>query len=144
MHTTTATEQDVRQTPIIQEALAQRAVPPAEHLVDTAYVNAEHLVTRQTQRQIALIGPVYEDRQWQAVAQKGVDVAHFPLDGQAHQAICPQGQQSLRWSETHTARRKTMIHSDFAADDCLPCPVRQTGTRARGKSRSLTLPGYEE
>lgn len=89
--------------------------------------------------QIDLVGPIYADRQWQATAQEGFDLARFRVDWDAQIVTCPQGRASLRWCETQTARGRTMIHIDFAPAGCTPCPVRSRCTRAKTLPRSLPL-----
>lgn len=138
VETTVATVPDVVQFPHIQEALADRHLLPDEHLVDAGYPSAQNLVSSH-KHQVDLVGPVYEDRGWQAKAKAGFDVAAFHLDWERQVATCPRGRQSIRWCETHTARQRTMIHVDFAASDCLVCPVRSACTRAQTIPRSLTL-----
>lgn len=143
VETTVATTPDVVQLPSIQDDLAARHLLPNEHLVDAGYPSGQNLVSSQ-RHQVDLLGPVYEDRAWQAQAKAGFDVASFHLDWQQHVATCPRGRQSIRWCETQTARHHTMIHVDFAASDCLVCPVRSACTRAKTIPRSLTLQSQAE
>ena len=143
VETTIATTPDVVQLPHIQDDLAARHLLPDEHLVDAGYPSAQNLVSSQ-HHQVDLLGPVYLDRGWQAQAKAGFDVAAFHIDWQQQVVTCPQGRQSMRWCETHTARQHTMIHVDFAASDCLVCPVRSACTRARTIPRSLTLQAQAE
>jgi len=46
--------------------------------------------------QIDLIGPTYEDRQWQATMGEGFDVANFRIDRERKEVRCPQGRRSVR------------------------------------------------
>lgn len=138
VQTTVATVPDVIQLPRIQDGLAARHLLPAEHLVDAGYPSAQNLISSR-KHQVDLVGPVYEDRGWQAKAKAGFDGAAFQLDWERQVATCPRGRQSIRWGETHTARQRTMIHVDFAASDCFDCPVRSACTRAQTIPRSLTL-----
>jgi transposase len=143
VHTTPATATDVKQLGTIQDGLAERGLLPAEHLADAAYVCGSTLVASHT-RQIDLIGPTYADRTWQAKQADGFDLAHFRVDWDTRTVTCPRGRQSLRWSETQTARGRRMIHIDFAPDDCTPCPSRSSCTRATRLPRSLTLQPKDE
>jgi transposase len=135
--TTIAPATDVRQLPLIQDALAQRGLLPAQQLVDAGYVRAGHVVQSRERHQITLVGPVDTDHQWQARVTGGYVTERFQIDWERQQATCPRGRRSIRWCETHTARKRTMIHIDFDPADCLPCPDRalctrsQTGSRAR-------------
>jgi transposase len=58
VETTPATTADVDMTGVIHQKLADRALLPAEQLVDTAYVSADHLLDSQNQYRLDLIGPV--------------------------------------------------------------------------------------
>jgi transposase len=137
--TTIAPAADVEQLGPIQDRLDARDLLPAEHIVDTGYVRTSNLVTSRQKHQIDLIGPIYDDRQWQAKAQEGFDLAHFQINWDAQQVTCPQGQHSVGWSEAQTARQRTQIHVTFSADDCLACPVRVHCTHAQTGPRHLTL-----
>ncbi len=139
VETTVATETDVTHLAVIHEGLARTEVLPARHLVDAGYIRARNLVESRSTYDIDLFGPTYEDRQWQARAGTGYDVAHFHIDWDAEVATCPQGQRSVRWCPTQTARGRSMIHVDFAPADCRICPVRADCTRAKQQPRSLTL-----
>jgi transposase len=139
VETTVATEPDVNHLEQIHIALAAKGLPPAEHLVDAGYPRAQSLVSSARDHAITVVGPVYEDRSWQAQAGEGYDLEHFTIDWEQQVVTCPRGRRSLRWCVTHTARHRTMIHIDFAAADCTPCPVRATCTRAKALPRTLTL-----
>jgi transposase len=143
VHTTAATATDVKQLPAIQEGLAQSRLLPAEQLADASYVRGSNLVSSHA-RQIDLIGPAYKDNTWQAKADEGFDVANFRIDWEKKALSCPEGRQSIRWSETKTARGRQMIHIDFAPDDCAACPSRPSCTRAKNLPRTLTLQPKEE
>ena len=134
--TTIAPATDVRQLPLIQDALAQRALLPAQPLVDAGYVRAGNVVQSREHHQIALVGPVDTDHQWQARVEGGFVTERFQIDGDRQQATGPPGQQSIRWCETHTARKRTMIHIDFDPADCLPCLDRARCTRSKTGSRA--------
>ncbi len=137
--TTVAPATDVQQLAAIQADLARVDLLPAEQVVDGGSIRGRNLVTSRRDHQIDLIGPTYEDRDWQAKAGDGFDLAHFSVDWDAEVVICPQGRQSVRWYQTQTARDRTMIHVAFASADCTPCPVRSHCTRATRPPRSLTL-----
>jgi transposase len=137
--TTLAPEADVAQLAPIQEELARKGLPPRQHLVDAGYVRGRNLVTSHEHHEIDLLGPITEDHQWQAKAGTGFDISHFRIDWEAHTVTCPRSHLSVRWCQTETARGRTMIHVDFAATDCTPCPVREQCTRAKALPRSLTL-----
>jgi transposase len=139
VETTIAPASDVEQLIPIQDHVAARQLTPAKHVVDTGYMRTSNLVASQQDHQIDLIGPMYVDRQWQAKAQEGFDLAHFQIDWDAQVVTCPQGQHSVGWSEATTARERTQIHIQFAKEACLACPVRSHCTRAKAGPRHLTL-----
>jgi transposase len=140
--TTVAPAQDVNQLGPIQARLVTRDLPPAEHLVDTGYVRTSNLVTSQQVHQIALIGPIYSDRRWQANDPTAFDLTQFQIDWDAQVVTCPTGQHSTGWSQYRTARqegRHAQIHVQFPAAACAACPVRSRCTRAKRGPRHLTL-----
>jgi transposase len=139
VRTTVATATDVKQLSAIQDGLSESGLLPEQQLVDAAYVCGSNLVSSRGRHRIDLIGPTYEDRQWQAKAEEGFDVANFRIDWERKEVKCPRERKSVRWSETKTARGRKMIHIDFSASDCTPCPSRSSCTRAKNLPRSLTL-----
>jgi transposase len=143
VHTTAATATDVKQLAAIQQRLAASGVLPAEQLADACYVCGSNLVSSHA-RQIDLIGPAYKDNTWQAKADEGFDVANFRIDWDNKTVRCPEGRKSMRWSHTKTARGRTMIHVDFAPEDCAACPSRPLCTRVKNLPRTLTLQPKEE
>lgn len=56
--TTQAPVQDVEMTERIHQALEQKQLLPAEHLLDAGYVDAEHLVTSEKRFGGEIVGPV--------------------------------------------------------------------------------------
>jgi transposase len=143
VHTTAATATDVKQLAPIQDRLAASGVLPAEQLADSSYVCGSNLVSSHA-RQVDLIGPAFKDNTWQAKADEGFDVANFRVDWANKTVSCPRERQSIRWSETRTARGRSMIHIDFSVDDCSACPSRSSCTRAKDLPRTLTLQPQEE
>ena len=139
VHTTIATEADIAQLASIQEGLAEVEPLPAEHLVDGGYVRGRNLVSSEQEHGIDLVGPTYEDRQWQAKAKKGFDVTNFQVNWEQKTVACPQGRRSVRWREMETGRGKSMINVAFSPVDCTPCQVRALCTRAKDLPRALTL-----
>jgi len=138
VRTTVATATDVKQLCAIQEGLERSGLLPAEQLADAAYVSGSNLVSSHA-RQIDLIGPPYKDNSWQAKADEGFDVANFRVDWNNKTVICPEERKSIRWSETETARGRSMVHIEFSPSDCAACPSRPLCTRAKSLPRALTL-----
>lgn len=143
VYTIPATATDVKQLPLIQESLQQSGVDPAQQLADAAYLCGGNLVCSESHR-IDLIGPIYQDHTWQAKAGEGFDVANFQVDWGNKKVTCPKGRESVRWSQTTTARGKSMIDVGFASTDCAPCPSRSLCTRAKNQPRNLTLQPQQE
>ena len=140
--TTVAPAPDVDQLGPIQERLAARSLLPADQVIDTGYVRTGNLVASQQEHQIDLIGPMYDDRQWQAKAPDAFALAQFQIDWEAQVVTCPNGQRSTGWSQSRTTRQhgqRTQIHVQFAPAACAACPVRSRCTRARQGPRHLTL-----
>jgi transposase len=143
VRTTVATATDVKQLCAIQEGLERSGLLPAEQLADAACVCGSNLVSSHA-RQIDLVGPPYWDNTWQAKAKEGFDVASFRADWEKKAVTCPRGREGIRWSETETARGRSMIHVEFRASECAACPSRPSCTRAKKLPRSLTLQPKEE
>ena len=139
VQTTVATTADVTMLPQIQEDLAWRDRLPAEHLVDSGYVDAAQVVTSRDAHGVDVVGPAPGDQSWQARAAAGFDVAHFALDWDAEQATCPTGQTSVKWQPTHDQRGQPIINSAFARADCRACPRRASCTHSADDPRWLTV-----
>lgn len=122
----------------IHQALAEKDLLPAEHLVDAGYPAAETLVTSQ-QQGIDLVGPVSSHHHWQQHAQEGFDIASFTLDWDAKVSTCPQGQTSRKWSATHDTRGNPIINIRFDRDACAAGACRSQWTRSASGPRELTV-----
>jgi hypothetical protein len=105
-------------------ALDQRGLVPSEHLVDTTYVTADHLVTSQTEHGCTLLGPIAEDYSWQARQATGYAVGRFRIDWAAEHATCPNGKTSVIWKPGVNSQGHAIVSIRFAHADCAPCPVR--------------------
>ncbi len=136
--TTPATLPDGQMTDRIHRALAKKDLLPCEHLLDSAYVDAQHLVESREEHQIELVGPVLGDSSWQARLQEGFDVSCFAIDWEGQKVTCPQGNLSRIWSESHDAFNNSVIHVRFSKADCQACGCRERCTRGKGP-RTLHL-----
>ena len=134
VQTRLSNEQDVEVTTTIQDALAQADLLPDEQVVDTGYVDGDLLVSSQRDYGIRLLGPVLPDTSWQAKADKGFDLAHFQVDWQRQEVICPQGQRSAYWSV-----QPERIEAGFARPTCAGCPSRTDCTHATTNGRVVHL-----
>jgi transposase len=139
VETTPATTGDVEMTEIIHEALAAQDLLPGEHLVDTAYVDAQHLLTSQVKYDLDLVGPVPGDSSWQAQAAQGFDLSCFQVDWEAERVICPMGCHSHSWGLHSDNYDNPVIRVRFRPSDCRSCSSRSLCTRSPKLPRVLTL-----
>ena len=142
--TTVAPSSDSAVLQEIQDALAARHLTPSEHIVDSGYMSADHLLTSQTDHGIDLIGPVAGDLSWQAKAGEGFAAAQFVLDWEAHQATCPQGKTSVWWQAGQDRDDQAVVQIKFAKEDCGTCSLRAHCTRSASQSRRLVVRGREQ
>mgnify|MGYP001335433119 CR=1 FL=1 len=86
VETTAAPETSEVMTATIHAELERKHLVPAEHIVDTGYVDAQLLVESQRDYQINLVGPTRKDCRWQANQRTGFDASHFLIDWDQQQA----------------------------------------------------------
>jgi transposase len=138
VHTTTAAVHEARCTAPIQQALGEKDLPPSEHLVDAAYIDAELLVSSQKDDGIILRGPARPNPNWQAKVEGAHTLVDFTVDWQRQQVHCPQGKAAASWAERVDAGR-AYIQVRFRQQDCRACGARALCTQATQAARSLTL-----
>lgn len=146
VETTPATTHDGDLTQKIHENLAQNNLLPKEHLLDTNYVDAEHLARSSQEYQVDLVGKVTPDTSWQFKAGEGFDMSCFSVDWDKQRVRCPQGNWSSAWKERTDEYNNPVIEVRFSKATCSACPVRQKCTRAKSEPRLLRLryrPAYE-
>jgi transposase len=80
VHTTPATVHEAQCTAPIQQALVDKDMPPRDHLVDAAYIDAELLVESQDEHGIILRGPPRPSPGWQAQVEGAYTIAQFQVD----------------------------------------------------------------
>jgi transposase len=135
--TVPASTNDVLVTAMVQDDLAARALLPGEHLLDSGYVDAQHLL-HSAQRGIDLVGPALLDTSWQAAAGEGFDLSCFTINWEQQTVTCPGGKTSHPWREAW--RDAYLFYQvEFAKADCLRCPLRAQCTRAATRPRQLSL-----
>jgi transposase len=139
VHTTPATVHEAQCTEPIQQALVGKGLPPHEHLVDAAYIDAALLVTSHEEHGITLRGPTRPNSSWQAQAEGGYTVEHFMVDWARQQVSCPQGETSGSWVERVDHTGSPYIQVRFRQHDCRACGSRALCTRAPAAPRSLKL-----
>jgi transposase len=135
--TTVATLPDTEVLAPIGEQLRAADLAPAEHYVDQGYPSGPELV-RQAHLGTQIIGPVGQDPSWQQREQTGYAVSDFTLDWPGQVATCPQGQQSVGWTQPQDRRQQATVVIRFATATCRHCPVRVQCTRGH-EGRTLTL-----
>jgi transposase len=118
-------------------ALACKGVLPAAHIVETGYLDAELLVTRQRDYGINFLGPTRAHAPWPAHAAPGFAARSFAIAGAQRQARCPGGQRSASWTPTIDKRKKAVGQIQCSIKDCQPCPSRAPCPRAQ--RRMLTV-----
>jgi transposase len=140
VHTTAATVHEAQCTAPIQRALVQKDLPPAEHLVDAAYVSAALLVQSQDEYSITLRGPSRPSPGWQAQVEGAYTIEHFEVDWTHQRVRCPQGKWSAAWWEHGAQTSGRSIFVEFALEDCQACPARTICTRAQQQGRRVGFP----
>jgi transposase len=145
VETTSAPVSDDAMTATIHAELERKALLPAEHIVDTGYIDAPLLVESQQDYQIDLVGPTRRNHQWQASQQTGFDADHFLIDWEHQQATCPQGHKSLSWTPAIDNRTNEVIKIKFSTTDCQGCPSRSLCTHSiRHTRRTVTIRPQEQ
>ena len=71
--TTPANVADAARLSSIHAALAAKGLTPSEHLVDAAYVSADHLVAARERHDIDLVGPARPDPSWGDAIRRRLD-----------------------------------------------------------------------
>jgi transposase len=137
--TTDATKTAVEETEAIHHALAKRDLLPSTPLVDAGYVDAELVLQSRERYDMELVGPVSQNHQWQATSGQGYDLASFTFDWSVKQATCPQGKQSVKWTERTDQHGHPRLSVRFGLQDCRACPCRSLCTRSPDAPRTLSL-----
>ncbi|MDP9479168.1 MAG: IS1182 family transposase [Actinomycetota bacterium] len=139
VETTPAHLPDVSQTGKVHEDLARRGLPPAEHLADAGFVDADLLVRSTLEHGIDLVGPVRPNSGWQAKAEGAYDISRFAVDWEAKEVTCPEGRRSRSWKPVVDPWGNADIVVKFARKDCGGCENRALCTRSKEEPRHLTL-----
>ncbi len=140
VETTQATEQDVAVVDTIHVSLKNKGLLPKEHLLDGAYLSGDNLVNSQDDYGVNLMGPVRQDKSWQARDENAFDQTHFDIDWETQVVTCPKGKQSRYWKPGKGPRGKDTIQVQFDKQDCLRCVDRSRCTSSKENPRQLTLP----
>jgi transposase len=128
----------------IHQALEARELLPRLHIVDTAYVDAELLLSSERAYGVDLLGPTLRDRRWQAKAAQGFAASDFVVDWERKKATCPAGKESIEWRAAVNHGTNHVIKIKFAITDCRRCAHRSACTRSNPPHRSLTVRPKEQ
>ncbi len=145
VETTQATVHESQRTEAIHCALVNKGLPPDQHLVDSAYIDAELLTGSLEKFNITLVGPGRLDNSWQAKVEGAYDRYCFEIDWDQKQIRCPQGKHSAVWREL-SDQYGSYYQVIFDREDCRTCQARSLCTRTKEAPRSLRLqprPQYE-
>ncbi len=145
VETTESTVHESQKTEAIHQALVDKDLPPDQHLVDSAYIDAELLISSREVFNITLVGPGRLDNSWQAKVEGAYDRYCFEIDWDQKQMSCPQGKQSVIWREL-SDQYGPYNQVIFDREDCLSCRARSLCTRSKDQARRLRLqpqPQYE-
>lgn len=144
VHTTPASVHEAQCTEAIQQALVDKGLPPEEHIVDSAYVDAALLLSSQKDQGITLVGPTRANGSWQARVDGAYDIDQFVIDWEHKQACCPQGKHSSFWGERTDHTGMPYIAVVFSQSDCSGCVARSLCTKSKSQARRLKLQRREE
>jgi transposase len=141
--TTTAPVSDDARTASIHAGLKHKQLEPAQHLVDTGYVDAQLLYQSQKDYGSDLVGPTRADSRWPSQQKTGFAAGQFQIDWAAEQATCPEGHTSLSWTPALENRKNEVVKITFSITDCQPCPSRSLCTHLK-RSPRRTITGRQE
>ena len=125
--------------------MADKGLPPDQHLVDSAYVGAELLVSSKREHDITLVGPGRPDPSWQSKVEGAYNRYDFEVDWERKRVTCPQGKRNVAWRELIDHKTSENYHLIvFSRKDCESCPARSLCTRAKLSERRLRLQSREQ
>jgi len=146
VETCPAMQPDMASTAEIHECLAAKGLLPAEHFVDSAYVDAALLVGSQRDHGVSLEGPVRGMAKRRTEAEQAYEQRHFSIDWEREQVTCPQGNTSVTWRAGLDEVGAPRICAVFSRTDCGACTARPLCTPAKEARRSIYFhprPEYE-
>ena len=140
-----AMQPDMASTADIHKRLADKGLLPAEHFVDSAYVDAALLVGSRRDHGISLQGPVRGVANQYARAEE-YEQRRFAINWEREQVTCPQGKTSVTWRAGRDQVGAPRIQAMFSRTDCGACAARTLCTPAKEARRSVYFhprPEYE-
>ena len=135
---------DMTSTAGIHERLAAKGLLPAEHFVDSAYVDAGLLASSRRDHGVSLEGPVRGTASRPARAGQGYALPHFAVDWDRERVTCPQGKASVSWRRETIGGGEVRICAQFSRSDCGPCPARVLCAPATAARRAVHFHPREE
>jgi transposase len=135
---------DMTSTAAIHDRLAARDLLPAEHFVDSGYVDAGLLVGSRRDHGLSLEGPVRGVSSRQMRAGEGYSLPHFRIDWDREQVTCPQGKTSVYWRTLRLADGSQRIQVQFSRSDCGACAARAACASAKTARRVMQFHRREE
>jgi len=145
VETCPAMQQDMTSTAAIHDRLAAKDLLPAEHFVDSAYVDAALLVESQRDHGVSLEGPVRGVAN-QHTRANGYEQRHFAIEWEHERVTCPQGKASVTWRAGRDEVGAPRIQAVFSRTDCGACAARPLCTPSKDARRSVYFhprPEYE-
>lgn len=137
--TTAPVISDIARLEPIHEALHEKNLLPAEHLVDSNYVNSALIVKNKTERDLELLGPLKPNAHKLQI-ETGFDISQFSIDWDNQVATCPMGKKSINWWSRIESNNKEILYAKFSRTDCRKCSEHALCTsNAHRNSRKLTL-----
>jgi transposase len=140
-----AMQPDMASMADIHKRLADKGLLPAEHFVDSAYVDAALLVGSRRDHGISLQGPVRGVANQYARAEE-YEQRRFAINWEREQVTCPQGKTSVTWRAGRDQVGAPRIQAMFSRTDCGACAARTLCTPAKEARRSVYFhprPEYE-
>jgi transposase len=132
---------DMTSTAGIHERLAAKGLLPAEHFVDSGYVDAELLASSKRDHGLSLEGLV---RGVSSRVGQGYGLQHFAIDWDRERVTCPQGKASVSWHTIRVADGSPRIQALFSRGDCRACSARSLCTPASSGRRTVHVHLREE
>ena len=137
---------DMASTADIHRRLADKGLLPAEHFVDSAYVDAALLVGSRRDHGVSLEGPVRGVANRHTGAAQGFAQRDFTIDWERERVTCPRGKASVTWRAGLDEVGAPRIQAVFSRTDCGACAARELCTPAKAGRRSVYFhprPEYE-
>jgi transposase len=141
-----AMQPDMASTAAIHDQLARKGLLPAEHFVDSGYVDAGLLVSSLRDHAISLEGPVRGVSTSQGRSGRGYEQRDFAIDWEHERVTCPQGKTSAIWRMARDEDGSPRVQAVFSQHDCRPCAARTFCAPGKGARRFIYFhprPEYE-